>query len=138
MFFNKKSKIRKLEDVELNLLSIPNFKDDDKLLVKYLDFHTTSVFIGVSWYRELFGNWTNVWGGKSSTFYNEFEYAKREAIKQFKIEVLNRFPECNCVINMRVDFEPVSYNKGVMFAIVIQGQPVIILGDSGDKNAVFL
>lgn len=76
----------------------------------------------------MIGNFTNTFGGKSRNFEMEFEYIKKEAIKKFKIEVLNRFGKegVNAVINLHLDFEILNLRKGVMFALIVSGDAVKI------------
>lgn len=123
---NKKSNREKLEDCQLPLYSTPFLGNLQS--IKHLGFHTTSIFTGVSWYSEMIGNFTNTFGGKSRNFEMEFEYIKKEAIKKFKIEVLNRFEEenVNAVINLHLDFEILNLRKGVMFALIVSGDAVKI------------
>ena len=123
---NKRSNREKLEDYQLPLYSTPFLGNLQS--IKYLGFHTTSIFTGVSWYSEMIGNFTNTFGGKSRNFEMEFEYIKKEAIKKFKIEVLNRFEgeNVNAVINLHLDFEILNLRKGVMFALIISGDAVKI------------
>lgn len=114
----------KLEDYDLPLYSVPILNRDKS--VAYLGYHTTSIFTGVSWYSEMLGNFTNTFGGKSRNFEMEYEYIKKEALKKFKIEVLNRFPDVNSVINLHMDFEVLNLRKGVMFALVVSGDAIRI------------
>lgn len=118
-------KKQKYEDLKLNLLSITNFKSDDYIIVKYFDFHSTTMVTGVSWVSEIWSNWSNTWGGKSDTLVNESEYAKKEAIKLFKIQVLQRYSDCNCVLNVKVDVTPISWRQGLMLMVNVTGNPVI-------------
>lgn len=121
---NKRSNREKLEDYQLPLYSTPFLGNLQS--IKHLGFHTTSIFTGVSWYSEMIGNFTNTFGGKSRNFEMEFEYIKKEAIKKFKIEVLNRFEgeNVNAVINLHLDFEILNLRKGVMFALIVSGDAV--------------
>lgn len=123
---NKKSNREKLEDYQLPLYSTPFLGNLQS--IKHLGFHTTSIFTGVSWYSEMIGNFTNTFGGKSRNFEMEFEYIKKETIKKFKIEVLNRFDKegVNAVINLHLDFEILNLRKGVMFALIVSGDAVKI------------
>ena len=113
-----------MEDYDLPLYSVPILNRDKS--VTYLGYHTTSIFTGVSWYSEMLGNFTNTFGGKSRNFEMEYEYIKKEALKKFKIEVLNRFPHVNSVINLHMEFEVLNLRKGVMFALIVSGDAIRI------------
>jgi hypothetical protein len=132
---NGRNEKQKYKDLKLRLLSVNNFKSDDYFAVKYFDFHSTTMVTGVSWVSEIWSNWSNTWGGKSDTLVNESEYAKKEAIKLFKIQVLQRYPECNCVLNVKVDIMPISWRQGLMLMVNVTGNPVIAISDGVSVNS---
>lgn len=119
----KEEKVSQLRDIELKLLSIPNFRDRDDSEIEYYPFHTVTIFTGVSWVSEIFGNWANTWGGKSETFAKEFNYIRKESIKQFKLEVKYKYPNCNVVLNFKLDFHPIVWRRGIMYTITLSGTP---------------
>lgn len=119
----KEEKVSQLRDIELKLLSIPNFRDRDDFEIEYYPFHTVTIFTGVSWVSEIFGNWANTWGGKSETFAKEFNYIRKESIKQFKLEVKYKYPNCNVVLNFKLDFHPIVWRRGIMYTITLSGTP---------------
>lgn len=130
----KEEKMTKLQDIELKLLSIPNFRDNDEWEVEYFPFYSVTMFTGVSWLSEIFGNWANTWGGKSETFGKEFEYIRKEAIKKFKLEVKYKYPECNVVLNFKIDFQPIVWRRGIMYTITISGNPAICFINNGQEQ----
>ena len=113
----KEEKVSQLRDIELKLLSIPNFRDRDDFEIEYYPFHTVTIFTGVSWVSEIFGNWANTWGGKSETFAKEFNYIRKESIKQFKLEVKYKYPNCNVVLNFKLDFHPIVWRRGIYLCL---------------------
>lgn len=131
----KEEKVSQLRDIELKLLSIPNFRDRDDFEIEYYPFHTVTIFTGVSWVSEIFGNWANTWGGKSETFAKEFNYIRKESIKQFKLEVKYKYPNCNVVLNFKLDFHPIVWRKGIMYTITLSGTPAELFIPMNSNNS---
>lgn len=131
----KEEKVSQLRDIELKLLSIPNFRDRDDFEIEYYPFHTVTIFTGVSWVSEIFGNWANTWGGKSETFAKEFNYIRKESIKQFKLEVKYKYPNCNVVLNFKLDFHPIVWRRGIMYTITLSGTPAELFIPMNSNNS---
>lgn len=131
----KEEKVSQLRDIELKLLSIPNFRDRDDFEIEYYPFHTVTIFTGVSWVSEIFGNWANTWGGKSETFAKEFNYIRKESMKQFKLEVKYKYPNCNVVLNFKLDFHPIVWRKGIMYTITLSGTPAELFIPMNSNNS---
>lgn len=131
----KEEKVSQLRDIELKLLSIPNFRDKDDFEIEYYPFHTVTIFTGVSWVSEIFGNWANTWGGKSETFAKEFNYIRKESIKQFKLEVKYKYPNCNVVLNFKLDFHPIVWRRGIMYTITLSGTPAELFIPMNSNNS---
>ena len=131
----KEEKVSKLRDIELKLLSIPNFRDRDDFEIEYYPFHTVTIFTGVSWVSEIFGNWANTWGGKSETFAKEFNYIRKESMKQFKLEVQYKYPNCNVVFNFKLDFHPIVWRRGIMYTITLSGTPAELFIPMNSNNS---
>lgn len=131
----KEEKVSQLRDIELKLLSIPNFRDRDDFEIEYYPFHTVTIFTGVSWVSEIFGNWANTWGGKSETFAKEFNYIRKESMKQFKLEVKYKYPNCNAVLNFKLDFHPIVWRRGIMYTITLSGTPVELFIPKNSNNS---
>ena len=131
----KEEKVSQLRDIELKLLSIPNFRDRDDFEIEYYPFHTVTIFTGVSWVSEIFGNWANTWGGKSETFAKEFNYIRKESMKQFKLEVKYRYPNCNVVLNFKLDFHPIVWRRGIMYTITLSGTPAELFIPMNSNNS---
>ena len=131
----KEEKVSQLRDIELKLLSIPNFRDRDEFEIEYYPFHTVTIFTGVSWVSEIFGNWANTWGGKSETFAKEFNYIRKESIKQFKLEVKYKYPNCNVVLNFKLDFHPIVWRRGIMYTITLSGTPAELFIPMNSNNS---
>lgn len=131
----KEEKVSKLRDIELKLLSIPNFRDRDDFEIEYYPFHTVTIFTGVSWVSEIFGNWANTWGGKSETFAKEFNYIRKESMKQFKLEVKYKYPNCNVVLNFKLDFHPIVWRRGIMYTITLSGTPAELFIPMNSNNS---
>lgn len=130
----KEEKVSQLRDIELKLLSIPNFRDRDDFEIEYYPFHTVTIFTGVSWVSEIFGNWANTWGGKSETFAKEFNYIRKESMKQFKLEVKYKYPNCNVVLNFKLDFHPIVWRRGIMYTITLSGTPAELFIPMNSNN----
>lgn len=131
----KEEKVSQLRDIELKLLSIPNFRDRDDFEIEYYPFHTVTIFTGVSWVSEIFGNWANTWGGKSETFAKEFNYIRKESIKQYKLEVKYKYPNCNVVLNFKLDFHPIVWRRGIMYTITLSGTPAELFIPMNSNNS---
>jgi hypothetical protein len=131
----KEEKVSQLRDIELKLLSIPNFRDRDDFEIEYYPFHTVTIFTGVSWVSEIFGNWANTWGGKSETFAKEFNYIRKESMKQFKLEVKYKYPNCNVVLNFKLDFHPIVWRRGIMYTITLSGTPAELFIPMNSNNS---
>lgn len=131
----KEEKVSQLRDIELKLLSIPNFRDRDDFEIEYYPFHTVTIFTGVSWVSEIFGNWANTWGGKSETFAKEFNYIRKESIKQFKLEVKYKYPNSNVVLNFKLDFHPIVWRRGIMYTITLSGTPAELFIPMNSNNS---
>lgn len=131
----KEEKVSQLRDIELKLLSIPNFRDRDDYEIEYYPFHTVTIFTGVSWVSEIFGNWANTWGGKSETFAKEFNYIRKESMKQFKLEVKYKYPNCNVVLNFKLDFHPIVWRRGIMYTITLSGTPAELFIPMNSNNS---
>lgn len=131
----KEEKVSQLRDIELKLLSISNFRDRDDFEIEYYPFHTVTIFTGVSWVSEIFGNWANTWGGKSETFAKEFNYIRKESIKQFKLEVKYKYPNCNVVLNFKLDFHPIVWRRGIMYTITLSGTPAELFIPMNSNNS---
>lgn len=131
----KEEKVSQLRDIELKLLSIPNFRDRDDFEIEYYPFHNVTIFTGVSWVSEIFGNWANTWGGKSETFAKEFNYIRKESMKQFKLEVKYKYPNCNVVLNFKLDFHPIVWRKGIMYTITLSGTPAELFIPMNSNNS---
>lgn len=131
----KEEKVSKLRDIELKLLSVPNFRDRDDFEIEYYPFHTVTIFTGVSWVSEIFGNWANTWGGKSETFAKEFNYIRKESMKQFKLEVKYKYPNCNVVLNFKLDFHPIVWRRGIMYTITLSGTPAELFIPMNSNNS---
>lgn len=131
----KEEKVSQLRNIELKLLSIPNFRDRDDFEIEYYPFHTVTIFTGVSWVSEIFGNWANTWGGKSETFAKEFNYIRKESIKQFKLEVKYKYPNCNVVLNFKLDFHPIVWRRGIMYTITLSGTPAELFIPMNSNNS---
>lgn len=131
----KEEKVSQLRDIELKLLSIPNFRDRDDFEIEYYPFHTVTIFTGVSWVSEIFGNWANTWGGKSETFAKEFNYIRKESMKQFKLEVKYKYPNCNVVLNFKLDFYPIVWRRGIMYTITLSGTPAELFIPMNSNNS---
>lgn len=131
----KEEKVSQLRDIELKLLSIPNFRDRDDFEIEYYPFHTVTIFTGVSWVSEIFGNWANTWGGKSETFAKEFNYIRKETMKQFKLEVKYKYPNCNVVLNFKLDFHPIVWRRGIMYTITLSGTPAELFIPMNSNNS---
>lgn len=131
----KEEKVSQLRDIELKLLSTPNFRDRDDFEIEYYPFHTVTIFTGVSWVSEIFGNWANTWGGKSETFAKEFNYIRKESIKQFKLEVKYKYPNCNVVLNFKLDFHPIVWRRGIMYTITLSGTPAELFIPMNSNNS---
>lgn len=124
IFGNKKSKRKEYPDTHLLLLSVPVVNE---FIIEYkFNYHSTFIVNGVSWVSEMFGNWRNTWGGKSVSFQEELYYAKKEVEKKFKLEIKYLYPDCNCVLDFKINFKPINLNRGVMFSMTASGTPVII------------
>ena len=131
----KEEKVSQLRDIELKLLSIPNFRDRDDFEIEYYPFHTVTIFTGVSWVSEIFGNWANTWGGKSETFAKVFNYIRKESMKQFKLEVKYKYPNCNVVLNFKLDFHPIVWRRGIMYTITLSGTPAELFIPMNSNNS---
>ena len=131
----KEEKVSQLRDIELKLLSISNFRDRDDFEIEYYPFHTVTIFTGVSWVSEIFGNWANTWGGKSETFAKEFNYIRKESMKQFKLEVKYKYPNCNVVLNFKLDFHPIVWRRGIMYTITLSGTPAELFIPMNSNNS---
>ena len=131
----KEEKVSQLRDIELKLLSIPNFRDRDDFEIEYYPFHTVTIFTGVSWVSEICGNWANTWGGKSETFAKEFNYIRKESMKQFKLEVKYKYPNCNVVLNFKLDFHPIVWRRGIMYTITLSGTPAELFIPMNSNNS---
>ncbi len=131
----KEEKVSQLRDIELKLLSVPNLRDRDDFEIEYFPFHTVTIFTGVSWVSEIFGNWANTWGGKSETFGKEFNYIRKESMKQFKLEVKYKYPNCNAVLNFKLDFHPIVWRRGIMYTITLSGTPVELFIPKNSNNS---
>lgn len=131
----KEEKVSQLRDIELKLLSIPNFRDRDDFEIEYYPFYTVTIFTGVSWVSEIFGNWANTWGGKSETFAKEFNYIRKESMKQFKLEVKYKYPNCNVVLNFKLDFHPIVWRRGIMYTITLSGTPAELFIPMNSNNS---
>lgn len=131
----KEEKVSQLRDIELKLLSIPNFRDRDDFEIEYYPFHTVTIFTGVSWVSEIFGNWANTWGGKSETFAKEYNYILKESMKQFKLEVKYKYPNCNVVLNFKLDFHPIVWRRGIMYTITLSGTPAELFIPMNSNNS---
>ena len=56
-------------------------------------------------------------------------------MKQFKLEVKYKYPNCNAVLNFKLDFHPIVWRRGIMYTITLSGTPVELFIPKNSNNS---
>lgn len=97
---------------------------DNAQIEKYLGVISTNIVLGVNVISDIFGAFSDFFGGFSGKYKNKLSIIYKKA--QEELEQKARSKGANCILNFRVDFDEISGQGKSMFMIAASGTAVVL------------
>ncbi|MHB8790146.1 MAG: YbjQ family protein [Desulfobulbaceae bacterium] len=95
---------------------------DGYVVVEYLGIVSGTAVLGANIIKDIFASFTDVFGGRSKSYENELDKAKKDAMSSMTQEATSR--KANAIIGISFDYEILSAGAGNMMLVNVTGTAV--------------
>lgn len=93
-------------------------------VVEYIDFVCANIVLGVNLFSDIAASFTDLFGGKSSSYQNKLELIQKDVIKELKAKAQNL--GANAILSCRIDFDEISGGGKSMFMVSASGTACVV------------